>query len=319
MKERIAIFTDLNTRLIKVKDDIRKKAKYEDHLERLNANLYQGEMKKDKLEQQLIKKKEDVTRLENFSLTNIFFTIIGKKLEKLDNEQQELLAAKLKYTEALETIEDIEGEINQFHEKLLLVANAENEYEEILKEKERLIHDNHSFWSETLYALTDKEADIYASLTEYDEAISVGKQAVQSLKEALDSLTSAQNWSTFDMFGGGIISTSVKHNRFDAAKSHIHHAQSLLRQFQEELLDIDKHFHSNFETGELLTFADYFFDGIIADWIVHGKINDCFQQTEKAKSYVSKILQQIIEQKNDLETDLINIHAERIKIFESSK
>ncbi|MGY3717811.1 hypothetical protein ACWE42_20065 [Sutcliffiella cohnii] len=311
------MFTDLNEKLIVSKKKMRKKVKYEEHIERLHASLQAEKSKKNKLEKQLLKEKEDVTRLESFSLSNIFYTIIGRKLEKLDKEQQEVLAAKLKYTEALETISDMERELEEYKDKHLDVAYADIEYEKIIQEKERLIHDKHSIWSERLYTLADREATITASLKEYEEAIEAGNSTVLALNRALNELNSAKNWSTFDMFGGGIISTAMKHSRFDEAKRYIHQAQSRLRQFQEELLDIESHFDANFETGGLLTFADYFFDGIIVDWIVHGKINDCYDQTEKTKIDVSRVLKILLEQKSDLEKELINVQAERVEVLES--
>ena len=43
-------------------------------------------------------------------------------------------------------------------------------------------------------------------------------------------------------------------------------ARSALKRFQKELTDVETVEDFHIETGDFLAFADYFFDGIIADW-----------------------------------------------------
>ena len=313
------MYTELNERLIEVKEKMRLKTKYEDHIERLHNYIKKEEQNRSQLRSQLEKEKEDVTRLETFTLTNIFYTITGRKLEKLDQEQQEVLAAKLKYSESVETIRDMEQEMADFQKKLFSISKANEEYQQVLREKERLIHDENSVWSEQLYDIAEKEANLTGALKEYGEAITAGKQAVSTLNMALSSLQSAKNWSTVDMFGGGLITTAMKHSNFDDAKHYIHSAQSKLRQFQEELLDIKTHYEANVEIGGMLTFADYFFDGFIVDWIVHGKINESYSQTQSTLASVTRVLNDITNQKDRLENELQSIKQERLNIVESTK
>ncbi|KPB03818.1 hypothetical protein [Bacillus sp. CHD6a] len=313
------MFTDLNQELLEVKDNLRKKAKYEEHIERLDTYLTEEKRKKDQLESLLEKEEGDVARLEGFSLTSVFYSMIGKKLEKLDQEQKEALAAKLKYTEAVETIQDVERELGEFQALLTTVANAPIKYEKIIREKEKLIHDSHSVWSVKLFELADREADLQSNLNEYNEAIDAGQLALHALEGALSSLDSAKGWSTFDMFGGGMVSTAMKHSRLDEAKKHIHQAQNKLRVFQDELLDIKHHFDSTIEVGGMLTFADYFFDGLIVDWMVHGKITESYDQTSQIIGRVSRLLGSLKGQRSQMEEELLSIKEEKKNLLESSK
>lgn len=312
------MFTDLNQELLEVKDNLRKKAKYEEHIERLNTYLTEEKRKKYQLESLLEKEEEDVARLERFTLTSVFYSMIGKKLEKLDQEQKEVLAAKLKYTEVIETMEDVEQELSEFRALLAPVVNAPIRYQAIIREKERLIQDSDSIWSVKLYEIADKEADLQTNLNEYNEAIGAGDLALVALESALSSLDSAKGWSTFDMFGGGMVSTAMKHSRLDDAKKHIHQAQKKLRVFQDELLDIKHHFDSTIEVGGMLTFADYFFDGLIVDWMVHGKITQSYDQTSQIIGRVSRLLSSLKAQRNEMEEDLFSVREEKKNLLESS-
>jgi chromosome segregation ATPase len=306
----------MNTRIQAAKENLRKKQKYEEQLQRVTAILQEEEKKVEQLKRQLSKEEEDVARLEGFSLASIFYTVIGQKLEKIDKEQQEVIAAKLKYEEAVQTIEDIKKEIQQYKEKLKDVANAKAQYDELVSRKEQMIYDQNSFWSEELFALTEREAEAFSQIKEYDEAISAGEAAVDKLNEALASLDSAKGWSTFDMLGGGLLSTAMKHGKMDDAKEYIHQVQKHLRHFQAELSDIEGQMKTNLEMGGLLRFSDYFFDGLIIDWFVHGQISDCYDQTVETKQKVSEVLRMLNEKRDSLDAELSAIKEKRADIIE---
>lgn len=104
---------ELDERLIEVKEKQRKKVKWEEKLKK-NREFYTFEQNKaDELLVQLEKEEKDVQRLKGISLTNLYYTFIGRKLERLDKEEQEALKAKLKYDEAVETLEDVGKEIKE--------------------------------------------------------------------------------------------------------------------------------------------------------------------------------------------------------------
>lgn len=310
------MFTDLNARLEEIKEAQWKKRKYEEHLARANEYVKEQNQKTNQLKNQLLKEQKDVEKLEKISLINIFYTIIGKKLEKLDKEQQEFIAAQLKYEEAVETMQEMKTEIAELTAKLETVRHADRDYQLLLVEKERLIHDEQSIWSEQLYELSEKQAELKASLKEYQEAIDAGNGTSSALSTALNSLDKARGWSTWDMVGGGMITTAIKHGHIDDAKNHVHQAQTYLRHFQEELKDVVNHDHIDLQFSGMLTFADYFFDGLIVDWVVHGKITDSIKQVESTKTTVDGLLRQLREQQNQHEHELNQIAAERKQLLE---
>jgi hypothetical protein len=315
---QLIMFTDLNKRLEEIKEKQWKKRKYEEHLERV-SNFLKGEREKARiLGKQLKKEQADVKRLESLSLTNVIYTIIGKKLEKLDKEQQEALAAELKYEEALVTIAEVEEEISELTNKLQVVLDADDQYKQLLLDKEKLILDKKSIWSEELYSIADQQAELTASLKEYNEAIDAGDAAAKALSKAKSSLESASGWSTWDMIGGGMITTAIKHSHIDDAQNHVHTAQTQLRWFQDELADVVNHDKLELEIGGMLTFADYLFDGLIVDWVVHGKINDSLKQVEETNHKVEGIIRELKLQRSLREQDLRLLNEKRTKLLENA-
>ena len=78
------------------------------------------------------------------------------------------------------------------------------------------------------------------------------------------------------MLGGGLISTAIKHSRINDARDSVHQVQQKLLIFQRELKDLDLCLKPgiSIDIGKFTAFADYFFDGLIIDWIVQSGINN---------------------------------------------
>ena len=88
------------------------------------------------------------------------------------------------------------------------------------------------------------------------------------------TLSKADNWSTWDIFGGGLISDVMKHSHLDGAQKQIEMLQVLLRRAKNELEDVKIYSDINVKIDGFLRFADFFFDGLFADLTVKDKIED---------------------------------------------
>ena len=128
---------------------------------------------------------------------------------------------------------------------------------------------------------------------EKQEAIDAGNKALRSLRKAQENLDSAKGWGIFDMLGGGFLSTMVKHSKVDQAKENMEQAKYDLRSFSKELNDVNIACNLNIETGDFLSFADWFFDGLIVGWMMQDRINQASQQVEEAIRRVEDILRQL--------------------------
>ena len=125
---------------------------------------------------------------------------------------------------------------------------------------------------------------------EIREAMQAGQEALNYLNQAKDCLNSAGNWGIVDMLGGGMLTTLIKRSKMKDADMLVQQARSAMKRFQKELMDVDNIPEFRIETGDFLTFADYFFDGILADYLVQSRINDAKNQVEQAIRQVNNIL-----------------------------
>lgn len=128
---------------------------------------------------------------------------------------------------------------------------------------------------------------------EMAEAIWAGERALTSLKTAQNQLNGARNWGLFDMFGGGMLSSMIKHSKINDASRCMENAKRDLQVFQRELRDVNIPLDLRMEVGSFLSFADFFFDGFVADYLVQSKISEAREQVDDAIRMVENILRNL--------------------------
>ena len=124
---------------------------------------------------------------------------------------------------------------------------------------------------------------------ELDEALEAADYALDCLRKAESDLDTASSWGMFDILGGGLISTLIKHNDMDDAQAHMEEAKGALEKLSQELKDVDYQINLDFTVSDFLSFADYFFDGLLADLFAQDRIDEAEQQVKEAITKVESI------------------------------
>ena len=127
---------------------------------------------------------------------------------------------------------------------------------------------------------------------EVREAIAAGNDALSSLYQARDLLQSARNWGIWDILGGGFLSTMIKHHKLDQANACMSEAERKLAVFREELKDVELP-QMQLSIDGFLSFADFFFDGVLEDYLVQRKINQARDKVERAITYVEALVREL--------------------------
>lgn len=124
-------------------------------------------------------------------------------------------------------------------------------------------------------------------------------------KTAHENLDSADSWSTWDLFGGGVLADMAKHGKIDEAQALIEELQVQLRKFKTELTDVRIEADIKIDISEMLKFADYFFDGFFADYEVKHRIEDAIGQVEDTQAKIDGLLKQLnwMEAENEKESE----------------
>lgn len=113
------------------------------------------------------------------------------------------------------------------------------------------------------------------------------------------------------MLGGGFLVDIAKHSKLDNATSGIERTQMLLRKFKTELTDVNISSEMHIDISGFAKFADFFFDGLIADWFVQSKITQSKESVLNVKNQVQNILQKLEELKAQ---DIANLKKFNLQI-----
>ena len=169
-------------------------------------------------------------------------------------------------------------------------SSREEDYDDVYEEEARFEPREPLSPTRNLSYEEPRNTDPNATLREIDEAIRAGERALDSLREAKEQLNSARNWGIYDMIGGGLISSMIKHSKIDRANEWMDQANRDLRCFAKELRDVDSD-DLQIDTGSLVSMLDIFCDNFFSDIMVQKKINDSRARIDALSDRIEDALQ----------------------------
>ena len=241
----------------------------------------------------LEKEEKDVEKLNNFTFENLFCTLTSSKTDKLQKEEEEVLEVKSRIDRLNFEIEAEERQLKSLKADKNTKVRLKERYIELINEKREIIKNIYpGIWQE----LEKRNEDIDClklKLKEIKEAVYAGERAYTQVGKIQKTLQSAANWGTLDMVGGGILSTVVKRNKMREAQDQIHDFQHTLRKFSRELKDVDMDIIIDLAIDDFLGFADWFFDGLLVDWMVQSKINKARDQIDSLDGKIDNLVNRL--------------------------
>lgn len=295
---------ELSDRIAQNADAIRYRDKLEGDLQYSQLRVEELARQRRELRVEAMRENHDVEKLENFGLTYLFYTILGSREQQLEKERREFLAVKLKFDQIKGAIDELNLTIRDYEERIGQLRDLETERASMLYEKEKLLRfQNHRVVWE-LTEMSERLGAMVAEKRELAEAVEAGVRTIQAFEPLISTLESASNWGTWDLIGGGMLATSIKHSEIDSAQIMIAEIQSHLHRFETELRDVGVSGNMQIELSDFERFADYFFDGLIVDWTVLNKIDKSLDNAKSKHRAVVRIVR-------DLEARLVDIDLKK--------
>jgi len=243
------------------------------------------------LEEKRQHEKQDVDLLEGLTLKALFATILGSKEEQIQKERQELLVVEMQTRSTKHLIDSLLAEVNHLQNQISQLKNIEDDYQRVFKQKEQYLINQNPKSAGEIVENGNRLAQTRTEIREIEEAIQAGGAVRDGLDEVLTSLNSASNWGTWDMLGGGLISTVIKHDHMDTARDASDRVKAQLVTFQRELADLSQFEDLTIEVEPLERFADLWLDSLLFDWMVQSKIIRSREHAQSAFHQVEKVLQ----------------------------
>lgn len=300
-----------NDRLRQLSGQAARKQKIIAMLDSLYAQRRELEAHAAELEHRSQAEQSDVDRLERTTLTALFYRMTGKLEEQMDKERREAYAARLKHQSALRELEAVQSQIAVLEEERRGLYGCEEALAQALEEKRAWLRQSGSPQGAKLLEQEEAIAALDSQEREIQEAKTAGVRALSITDSILSSLSDAEGWGTWDLVGGGMLSAMAKHDALDKAQDRVESLQVALRQFQTELADVQVEADLQLQMDGFLRFADYFFDGLLADWAALDHINSCQNRVRDIRNQIHSVLdhlnwslEQVQEQRGSLQREL---------------
>ena len=313
------MFTELNSQLSEARQAQRARDKLRADLWRAQDDLKKEQARLAELQAISDREDQDVRRLEGLSMTALFYTVLGSKDEQLQKERQEYLSAHLKSLQSQHAVEVLEQDVEHMKHELARFGEVDARLQALLEKKESLLAQAGDVTARRLAELSEQLGEMQSQLREVAEAIAAGQVARRALDQVLQDLQSAQGWGVWDLLGGGLLATAVKHGRIDDARQAAYEVQEALRRFQRELADVER--SAKFIVEDISgfeTFADYFFDGLISDWVVQARIDRSLDNTRATAGRLDDLLVQLERRKATLQEQINKFEENKRSLVESA-
>jgi len=264
---------------------------------------------------------KDVQQLESVSLTRVLASLAGSRDERLARERAEADAASYRVAEAQARIDAVRREHQAAQGRLDELASAPDAYAAVLDEKERFLTTSGDPRGGSLLQLAAERGRLTADLKETGEALNAAAAALHALSQVQDRLGSASSWSTYDTwFGGGMIASSIKHDRMDEAAQAAAAADQRLAVLRTELADVGD---PGLTAPQLAVsggtrFADVWFDNFFTDIAVADRIRQADRQVAESVQLVERLQARLTSRAAETKAKLRAIETDRESLLTSS-
>ena len=122
------------------------------------------------------------------------------------------------------------------------------------------------------------------NLKEINDVQKIIDEILSLIDEAENKFNKARNWGFFDILGGGFLTDLFKHSNLDSASNIMNKINYLLKDLQRELNEVVTPTDFSMNINTFASFADFIFDGFLADAYMQSKIMSSLKELKNLRS-----------------------------------
>jgi hypothetical protein len=310
-----------NQRLIDIQNSLSMLPVLQQRLQKLEHRITEAEEELQTILGQYNAEALDVEQMKKDSLSNTLLKLIKKYEDKFDRETQEMLAAKMEYDKASNRVMDLCNERDELNARISLLLDSKQVYEAELNKREEIIKKSITSKAYLIYnKLQQKRETLAQQLVEINEAIEVAHNVQGTAYSALEHLSSAEGWATYDIWArGGIISHMIKYDHIDNAQADFDRLSYQIKDLKKELADT-RLFETTHSVGidSTTRMFDFWFDNIFTDLNVRDKIRTDKDEVNKLSAEITSIIARLHEARAEVTRELEAIESSKKELIINS-
>lgn len=218
------------------------------------------------------------------SLKNFYLNLSGRLEIQLEQLEQEARLVEVELRDIQRKLEECGVRIKTLEATRQGFGDLESRFRDSYEKLKTFIKDDETHGAEVI-KLERAIHTLDKQLREIDQAIGAGGLALQETRNVQKVLRDARTLGTLDVAGGGAVTGAAKHKKLNDARRQSEALRSRISQFNSALTDVNIGFHLGQDNvGDYLRFADFFLDGLLADWTVQMRIGDSQQEVAQVES-----------------------------------
>lgn len=295
---------NINKKIYEIEEKLKKREKAYAELKQKEQELTEKQIRKKEIRNILNKKERQIRRLESPGIIDLIFKRKGIDLQE---ELRQYDIIKSEYEDCGNSIINIEKDINFYKEQIDNYHSLDSDYDDLVKKRRNLILSKNDTRAHGLRDCLDKISEREQNIKNAKESILACDRALSSLERAVKSLESARGWGMWDIAGGGFLATAAKHSRINDMRREIKNAEKEISALNASLSRVNLPSNIDVEIGAFATFADYFFDGLVADLFVQSKIRGSLNKLRDTYDKINRIQSALQTRLGDLNRELRNL------------
>ncbi len=309
----------LEERLAAAASALRERQSVNSQLAAVTTQLQQARQRVGALGGDLAAEERDVQRLEGLSFSRVLAALRRSRMEDLDRERAERDAVAYRLREAESQVRALDRDQVELRARLAALRTAGDDWEAALAAKEEWLAGTGGPAAAEVLSIAETRGRLRAEQREVAEALAAAGDAARALGEVADRLESASGWSTYDtFFGGGALSSAVKHDRIDSARRAAAEAESRLAVLASELRDVDGEAGAvtrSLELDGMTRFIDVWFDNIFTDWAVADQISRAKESVTTERRAVAAVEARLVARNDDIAAQLASLAQRRVDLL----
>lgn len=286
--------TNADEELRQLQQQVARRDKLKETLEDLKTQQQDLALQERQLAVQVQREAEDVRQLEKQTMTALFYSILGKRAEKMEKERREARSAVVEHEEAARRLEEVQREIRRASDELEGLVGCGQRYQRALFQKTEALKASGGAGSPRIAELESSIAALEEDQRQIYEALQAGRDALELALDIQREMSRAENWCIADLLGVGVLADLNKYDHINAAQAQLERLQGKLRCFRTELADVCAIAPSlSIEISGFLRLADYLFDNWLTNTAVADIVVQAAQQVDDAVEQISDALDRL--------------------------
>jgi hypothetical protein len=275
IKPKNLIPDSLNDELINISQKLENRKQIVQNLKEAKRVQSAEHIKLEATKRRINEEFQEVKDLETFTLKSVWYDLLNKKFSELEREQAEYYQAKIWFESQQNTFDKLSLEIKSYEAQLFDFETIKVNYEGLVQEKVNLLKENNHPRLVEIFTKQDELLKIDSYANEIREALLAVEGVLNILPRVVNDLKVAKSYATWDMVGGGAMSTYLKRQKMNKAKLGIIEINYALDKLRRELRGLTSDMlPAEIKLNTSWEFADYFFDNIFVDMEIKSRIAD---------------------------------------------